>query len=299
MKRTEFSTLLIKGSLFTCALLVAAGCYNPRHRTYQAYQAPVIEGTMTEADRALVNRVRDQLGRYGELANAARHVEVNARNGMVTLTGTTPSDQDKRMILAVVENTPGVTTINDQTQLAFPYARSVTASDRVLENRVRQALRDDPVAREFASNISVSAENGTVRLSGGLPSSADRLLAERIARNTPGVRAVDDDIRAPLAATGRVVPEPRYSDDSDEMFSLHVDDLSETDRTLAQRVLNGLRTDVSPPATLPVVNIHVDDGKVILRGTVLDNEQRNRIVSSVRRAAGANNVIDELRVQYR
>lgn len=301
MKIAQTSSIwgfLFKGSMFTCALLMVSGCQSTRHRPYYT-AAPVVEGTMTEADRALVNRVRDQLNRYGDLGTSARNVEINARNGMVTLTGSIPSDQERRMILAVIENTPGVTTVNDQTQFATSYSRTISAPDRVLENRVRQALRDDPVARGFASNISVSAENGTVRLSGNLPTTADRVLAERIARNTPGVVAIDDNIRAPIEATGRIVPEPRYvRRETDEMFSLHVGDLSENDRILAQRVLDGLRTDVAPAPPLPIVNIHVDDGRVILRGTVLDTEQRNRIVSSVQRAAGSNKVVDELRVQY-
>jgi osmotically-inducible protein OsmY len=83
-----------------------------------------------------------------------------------------------------------------------------------------------------------------------------------------------------------------------DTFNLHVKGLSETDRLLAQRVLDGLRADSAVSSYMPVVNIDIDGGRVVLRGTVLNDDQRRSIVSAVQRAAGVNNVQDELRVEY-
>jgi osmotically-inducible protein OsmY len=107
------------------------------------------------------------------------------------------------------------------------------------------------------------------------------------------VAGVIDRIQT-LSPTGRI--EPSGSHDAGEIFSLHVQGLTESDRTLAQRILQGLRTDTALTSLLPVVDIHVADGRVNLRGTVQGEEQRRTIVSAVRRAAGADNVVDEIRV---
>ena len=221
----------IKVFLGLCAVVLAAGCATERsHDRAYYYDTPVIDTpskVAAEADRALADLVRSQFNRYGDLGRLAPNVNVTARNGMVTLTGDVPSDQDRRMVVAMVENTPGVVTLNDQL-------------------RVSSAV----------------------------------------------------DVVRPTVPTGRIDTQRFYPGDAGEVFNLHVQGLSETDRTLAQRVLDGLRTDSVVASMLPVVNIHVTDGRVILRGSVLNDEQRRSIVSAVQRGAGVNNVYDELQIRY-
>jgi osmotically-inducible protein OsmY len=220
---------ITKAVLCTGVLVLAAGCAS-RESGYQAhYDPPIVETpahVAAEADRALADLVRAQFNRYGDLGRLAPNVQVTTRNGMVTLTGDVPSDQDRRMVIAMVESTPGVVTLNDQLHVTVP-----------------------------------------------------------------------GDIR-PVVPTGRIDTQRFYPGDAGEVFNLHVQGLSETDRTLAQRVLDGLRTDSVVTSMLPVVNLHVSDGRVVLRGSVLNDEQRRSIVSAVQRAAGVNNVYDELQVRY-
>ena len=216
------------------ALLLAAGCYQPRHSTYRTYgRVPVVDETAASADRALADLVRAQFNHYGDLATLTRDINISARNGRVTLAGGVPNSRDHRMILAVVENTPGVTSLDDQLRIANSTTRVVSPSDTTV-----------------------------------------------------------------IYPTGRLGQPGRVVGDSGDMFNLHVQGLSDTDRTLAQRVLDGLRTDAVSATMLPVVNINVADGRVILRGTVANEDQRRTIVSAVQRAAGVNNVFDELQVQY-
>jgi osmotically-inducible protein OsmY len=221
---------IIFPSIAMAALVLVTGCQTRHDRDRYTYRAPIIESGPTAvvqvpsaADRALADLVRSQFNRYGDLAKSVGNVHVDARNGMVTLTGTIPSSQDRKMIAAIAENTPGVVTLNDQLQL--------------------------------------SAAGSTVTL-----------------------------------PTGRI-DTPRVVTDAGDMFNLHVQGLSDQDRLLAQRVLDGLRTDSVVASTVPVVNIDVANGRVVLRGSVLSDEQRRSIVSAVQRAAGVNNVIDELRVR--
>jgi osmotically-inducible protein OsmY len=77
---------------------------------------------------------------------------------------------------------------------------------------------------------------------------------------------------------------------------LHVQGLNDTDRTLAQRVLEGLQTDTTLANVMPSVNINIINGRVVLQGTVQNERQRRAIVEAVQRAAGVQNVEDQLTV---
>ena len=102
--------------------------------------------------------------------------------------------------------------------------------------------------------------------------------------------AVNDNLAVALSPTGRTAPVPG------DIFNLHVQGLSATDRTLAQHILDGLKTDTVLGSLLPSVNINVGDGKVTLQGTVQNDQQKQAIVSAVRRAAGIDSVEDQLQV---
>jgi osmotically-inducible protein OsmY len=66
---------------------------------------------------------------------------------------------------------------------------------------------------------------------------------------------------------------------------------------LAQRILQGLRTDSRLGSLLPTVDINVAQGRVILQGVVQNEQQRAAIESVVRQATGGSNVEDQLQVQ--
>ena len=145
--------------LASVALLVAAaGCaYNQRQAGYGTVPTsgeiisspPPVSSTsvnlpVTEADRALAEQVRQQFNRYGVLAAAASNIEVSARNGTVTLTGTVPSEQERKMVDAMVQNTSGVTAVNDRLKVGV----SPTASNQPVGSvgsRVRDALKNQPM----------------------------------------------------------------------------------------------------------------------------------------------------------
>src|SRR6266513_3065799 len=110
------------GTLIFCsALLIAAGFAYDEHRTaYRtepAYGGQVISSSptqptvytstetgqgaaaaaqvMSDSDRVLANQVRQQLNRYPDVATVSAPVQVYARNGVVTLNGYLPSEQDR------------------------------------------------------------------------------------------------------------------------------------------------------------------------------------------------------------
>ena len=58
-----------------------------------------------------------------------------------------------------------------------------------------------------------------------------------------------------------------------------------------------VKTDTILPPLLPTVDIKVTNGRVLLQGIVQSMQQKQAIVSDVQRAAGVENVIDQLQVQ--
>lgn len=191
---------------------------------------------------------------------------------------------------------------------AVPNETPSVAADRDLVNRVQQALRGSSL-NGLAPNINVSALNGDVTLTGYVPNERDRQAVETLARNTTGVLNVDNEIRVVGPAgnqalypattvnpTATYPPSPTGTAVAGDIFNLHVQGLNDADRTLAQRILQGLRTDNALASLFPSVNIDVSGGRVILQGQVQSEQQRQTIESVVRQAAGINNVEDQLQV---
>jgi len=80
------------------------------------------------------------------------------------------------------------------------------------------------------------------------------------------------------------------------MFNLHVRGLNDADRDVAQRIIQGLRTDSAVVPMMSKVNITVEGGQVMLRGTVQSEQQRQQIITSVSQAAGTSVNADELQI---
>jgi osmotically-inducible protein OsmY len=191
----------------------------------------------------------------------------------------------------------------------------INPTDRVLSRRVGEHLQRYNDLAMSARNVQISARDGALTLSGVVQSERDRQMIADIARNTSGVAHVNNQLRVAagppamwsqvererdrsMMPTGRTGDATRlYAADASQLFSLHVEELSGPDRDVAQRILQGLRTDTTLSTLLPAVTINVSNGKATLMGRVHNEQQRQTIVSAVRRAAGAGNVIDELRVE--
>jgi osmotically-inducible protein OsmY len=292
---------------FVCLLVLAAGCASNERPARYGYESETIPSPadraylpptdQAEADRVLANVVQRQFERYGALSTLKQGIEVSARNGTVILNGNVPGEQEREMIQAMVENTPGVTSVDNRLRASTSTPLPFNQLDRTLVNRVRQALKEQPRVAAYAPNLDITADRGVVTLNGTVASEGDRQFIEHVVENTTGVAGVIDQIQAPRFPTGRESTSRAYSGDAGEVFNLHVQGLTDSDRVIAQRILQGLRTDAVLSTLLPRVDIHVADGKVTLEGTAQSEEQRQTIVSTVRRAAGAGNVIDELRVR--
>jgi osmotically-inducible protein OsmY len=185
------------------------------------------------------------------------------------------------------------------------YREAREEKDRLLVEQVRQRLSGYGRLSDTCASLNLTANDGRVTIAGNVPNDEDRQMIKTLVKNTSGVSDVSDRMEiVAITPTGSSVETRTYPSDNNSgelsnsaanMFSLHVQGLTDTDRALAQRILQGLRTDTTISAILPSVNITVSGGRITLSGTVVNDRQRDVIDAAVERAAGVKEVDDRMR----
>ena len=162
-----------------------------------------------------------------------RNIDVDTRNGVVTLNGTVASEAERRQAIAIARNTDGVRDVTDNLRVDATMAdrdrtgaaRSEggrTADDRTAADRergrvdpARPGVQADPggtmerpdgwVTMKIQSKyfldadvkghqIDVDTKNGVVTLKGRVDNAQQKQEAEQIARETEGVKRVNNQL---------------------------------------------------------------------------------------------------------
>ncbi len=125
-------------------------------------------------------------------------VDVDAWNGVVSLFGSVPSREAMEAAGEAALSTAGVERVENEIVVIPEQDREAArARDEYLAKEVKRAL-GGPEARG-RSIVRVKANGGVVRLTGTVPSEEHRLIALTAAYATPGVRAVEEDLRVKRA----------------------------------------------------------------------------------------------------
>jgi osmotically-inducible protein OsmY len=130
-----------------------------------------------------------------------RDVDVDTKNGVVTLSGTVNSAGERLQAAAVARNTDGVTAVNDELMIdrrprTAPGSGAVKGSvgtagqiqDAWITTKIRSTFILDDRIR--ARNIDVDTKNGVVTLKGTVATEDARKAAESLATESEGVRRV-------------------------------------------------------------------------------------------------------------
>jgi hyperosmotically inducible protein len=132
----------------------------------------------------------------------ALDVNVDTKDGNVTLFGMVPSAQAKAAAEEDARKVSGVKTVANRLEVVpKAQARAVRESDDRVKDRVEQAIRSQDELRDDSIDIEVS--NGIARLTGTVDAAEDRLRAAAVARTASGVRAVRDDLQVAGSARER------------------------------------------------------------------------------------------------
>lgn len=115
------------------------------------------------------------------------HVNVTSFNGIVLITGETPSETLRQEASGIVRGVAAVREVHNELAVAAPSSLLTRSSDTLLTSRVKTSL----LAREEISSVyfKVVSENGTVFLM-GLVTRQEADIATEVARQSSGVQRV-------------------------------------------------------------------------------------------------------------
>jgi osmotically-inducible protein OsmY len=115
------------------------------------------------------------------------HINVTSYNGVVLLTGETPSESLKQKVTAEVKRIPKVRRIHNELAIAAPSALPSRSSDGWITSKIKAKMTTDEQTDPF--HVKVVTERGIVYLMGML-SRAEADRAVNLVKNTAGVQRV-------------------------------------------------------------------------------------------------------------
>jgi hyperosmotically inducible protein len=131
----------------------------------------------------------------------ARHIQVDTRDGVVTLSGEVASESERAQALVIARNSEGVQRVEDDLTVDATTEREPTTSappstrlpsdDAVVAGTVKSRFASDPELKV----VDVTVQQGVAQLQGTVASVSVRNRAVDIARQTEGVTQVVDRLR--------------------------------------------------------------------------------------------------------
>lgn len=132
----------------------------------------------------------------------ANDLKVSVDNGTATLTGNVAEEVNKDLAKEIALGVKGITTVNNQIVVDAAYLPPKPGTERSFGDAIEDASITAAVKSKLVWSKStdgmttnVDTKFGRVTLRGSAQSAAERDLAGRLARNTQGVIAVDNQIK--------------------------------------------------------------------------------------------------------
>lgn len=174
MKQLLFFFLLIAVSLET------AGCAFSQKKPSQR----VVQ------DSNITTKVKAKLANDPAL-NLFR-IDVDTRQGIVTLVGNVPTEDRKRRAADLTTTVEGVRMVENLLQIGSK-RKTQMFEDAVITSKITSGLIRNPATH--ALTIDVETTRGKVVLTGQVQSETERIEAEKIARSTNGVVSVENQLK--------------------------------------------------------------------------------------------------------
>ncbi|MEW5289580.1 molecular chaperone OsmY [Erwinia papayae] len=121
-------------------------------------------------------------------------ISVKTHDGVVTLSGFVPSQDQAELAVAAAKKVEGVKSVSDKLHVKDSTKASVSgyAGDTSTTGKIKAKLLADDIVP--SRNVKVETTNGVVQLSGTVKSQAQSDRAEGIAKAIEGVKSVKNDI---------------------------------------------------------------------------------------------------------
>lgn len=221
---------------------------------------------------------------------SAFDIDIKVHTGQVTLTGTVEDDVQKDLAEEIALGIDDVDEVDNKIEVSPETERRVADkddSDRSFGDQVSDATTTATIKSKLLWNrntggmdIDVSTRNGNVSLEGEADSEASKELAERLASNTDGVRAVDNRLRVVMDA-----------DESDDGVNRD-DDRDVGDAVSDSWITTKVKSTLLFSSDVSGLDISVDtvDGVVTLEGQADNARDKERAIQLTRDIKGVKQV---------
>jgi hyperosmotically inducible periplasmic protein len=257
-------------------LVVAAGVsytVNARGGSVKAAWNSIKE---TSEDAGTTTKVKTALALSKHLS--AFDINVNTKQGQVTLAGEVPSEEIKTMAGVIAQDTSGVKQLNNNLGIdpsVRPNPEASRLGERVADLEIKAIVQDamakSPELRD--KHIEAGVKERSVTLSGTVETSAQKNLAQQIAGGIMDVHGVINNIT--------VIPLQNAVDSPDERLSKRVEFELYSTKAFS---LNGLQ-------------IHSQDGMVTLSGSVSSKAEKLLAEKVAQSVDGVRKIVNNLTVQ--
>jgi hyperosmotically inducible protein len=115
--------------------------------------------------------------------------------GVVTLTGTVPTEMDKDQAESIAKSNALNLVVADQISVRPPGNESeAKAVDSDLDKAIEKNLDASLIKHRLKKNVKYDVKNGVVTLTGDVPSQAKREQVEKLAASIPNVKQVVNEL---------------------------------------------------------------------------------------------------------
>lgn len=122
-------------------------------------------------------------------------VSQDREKGVVTLTGTVPTDGDKAQAESIAKSSAGAQVVADQIAVRPPGNESDAKTiDSDLDKGIEKNLDAILVKNRLKKDVKYDVKNGVVTLTGDVPSQSRRSQVERLASTVPNVKQVVNEL---------------------------------------------------------------------------------------------------------
>ncbi|MGY8828527.1 MAG: BON domain-containing protein [Pseudomonadales bacterium] len=218
-------------------------------------------------------------------------IDVDVENGSAKLTGKVETDVERDLAEQIALGIEGVKKVDNQLTLD-PAFEAKASGEPNLSQRFDDATLVATVKSKLLWNsntegldINVNADNGKVSLTGNAQTAEAKELAGRLAANTDGVRAVNNQLSV-SATDSTAAKAQNAADDTAAVISDAWITSKVKSSFIYSRNLDGLD-----------ISVDTQKGMVSLSGTVLSNAEKQLAIETARNIRGVRGVdADALRI---
>ncbi|OAM88312.1 transporter [Termitidicoccus mucosus] len=234
--------------------------------------SPIILLASSETDRKIEDAAKAS---YNYRTILEDHVKVEARDGVVTLTGTVQDKEEKALAEDTVENLPGVTSVDNKLAIKSTYPEH---SDAWMAFKIRSRLLMK--ANVSIATTKVDVKDGVVTLTGTADNLAQKELTGLYAREIDWVQSVQNDI----------VAKPDATSATDATLGEKIDDISITAQVkhalFIHKATSALKTKIT-----------ATNGVIAITGEASSSAEKSLVTKLVQDVRGVKSVNNNMTVK--